>query len=95
MEPAEVRALAESDRGDWQSYPGYADWYSGLGTRAEPAHLRPLLRAALRRQLAGRGEVAHADPRDDTVLGRATLLLLEKIGVPPSRHPLYAGLGSG
>lgn len=94
LDPAAVRTLAESDGGDWHAYPGFAEWHAGLGTRAEPAQLRGLLRDALRRALGAQG-ITRADPREDPVLARAALRLLARIGVEPAQHPLYAGLAAG
>ncbi len=94
MEPEAVRALAESDRGDWHAYPGYSEWYGGLGTRAEPEQLRPILRSALRKALADQGGVVHVDPREDLVLQAAVLRVLAAAGLDAAAYPLYAGLSA-
>ncbi len=92
MDPAAARALAESDGGDVKRYPGFAEWHAELRTRAEPEHLRPLVRAALRELLAGKEGRAPPDPREDPPLAAAVLLLLEQLGQDPAAFPLYAGL---
>lgn len=92
MEPDLVQKLAESDGGDWHAYPGFAQWYGGLGTRADPADLRSLLRSALRGALAAKGEPTLVDPREDLVLQAAVLRVLQASGRDAAAFPLYAGL---
>jgi carboxyl-terminal processing protease len=92
MEPEAVAKLAVSDGGDWHAYPGYSEWYGGLGTRAEPEHLRPLLRRALRAALAADGRGPAVDPREDLVLQAAVLRIAGAAGIETSAIPLYAGL---
>ncbi len=92
IDPAAARALAESDGGDVGRYPGFAEWHAEIRTLAEPEHLRPLVRAALRALLAGGDGPAAPDPREDPPLAAAVLALLEGLGADPASFPLYAGL---
>ncbi|MCU0722653.1 MAG: S41 family peptidase [Planctomycetes bacterium] len=85
------QALAESDGRDPSRYPGFDAWFKATGTKAEPDDLRGLLRAEVRRRLAGRlGRPLFADLQEDEQLQAAVAVLAKAAGLDLATVPEYA-----
>lgn len=85
-----LRALARADAGEAGKWPGFAEWFRATGTKAEPEDLRALLRAAVRRHFAGKGETFLTDLQEDETLQAAVAALASDAGIRLADVPEYA-----
>jgi C-terminal peptidase prc len=83
-DPALVRRLARSDRGDPAAYPGFDAFYDSLDTRLDEDGVRWLVRWNVRRLVGDDlGRELVGDVVDDAQLRTALLDLLETMGRDP------------
>lgn len=75
--------LAISDSADCSKYPGFDEWYAGLGTRLGKDDVRFLLRREVRRRVQDLNGAAfpRGDYQQDYQLQRAIALILEQLGL--------------
>jgi carboxyl-terminal processing protease len=79
---ATFEALAETDYGDASKYPGFADLYASLGTKASREDVRELVREFVRKRVQDeRKRAFYFDFQADVQLQRAILEACKKTGV--------------
>ncbi|MBI4613138.1 MAG: PDZ domain-containing protein [Planctomycetes bacterium] len=76
-----LRQLAENDGRDPARYPGFEEWFAGLGTRAAKEDVRAWLRSRIRARVSDDvGAKLVGDYVDDPQLQRGIVVALEKLG---------------
>ncbi len=86
-----LAALAEGDGGDPARWPGFAEFFAGLGLKTlDQADVRRILREEARRAAAeDRGKAFVADLQEDETLRRAAREVLRRRGDDPDSFPEY------
>lgn len=84
--------LAESDEDDVSRYPGFEEFFNGLGTTLTPGEIRMLVRAEIRGRVQDARAAAFPDGdfEEDVQLQKAIRLVLEKLGASWTDVPAYA-----
>jgi C-terminal peptidase prc len=84
--------LAEADEDDASRYPGFTEFYNGLGTTLTPEDVRMLVRVEIRGRVQDARGAAFPDGdfQEDLQLQKAVRVVLEKAGKSWADVPAYA-----